>query len=70
MGLGMVLAAGCPFRLITRTAEGDVSALSAIVGFACGVVVFANTLPWLQKVFTPLTYGKVTYLYELIALLR
>jgi len=68
MGFGMVLAAGCPFRLITRTSEGDLNAMFAIVGFALGGVIFAHTLPWLQKIFTPLIFTKATYLYDLLKL--
>lgn len=70
MGLGMVLAAGCPFRLITRTSEGDLTALFAIVGFALGGVVFAHALPWLQREFIPLTFTKMIYLYDLVKLIR
>lgn len=70
MGLGMVLAAGCPFRLITRTSEGDPTALVAILGFALGGVVFAYSLPLLQKIFMPYTFTKAMYLYDLIKLIR
>ncbi len=70
MGLGMVLAAGCPFRLITRTSEGDLHAMFAILGFALGGVVFAHALPWLQKTFTPLTFINMIYLYDLLKLVR
>jgi uncharacterized membrane protein YedE/YeeE len=70
MGLGMVLAAGCPFRLITRTSEGDLNAMFAIVGFALGGVVFAHTLPRLQKIFIPLTFTNMIYLSDLLKLIR
>lgn len=70
MGFGMVLAAGCPFRLITRSSEGDLTALFAIAGFALGGVIFAHTLPLLQRIFTPLIFTKEIYLYDLIKLIR
>ena len=70
MGLGMVLAAGCPFRLITRTAEGDLTALFAIMGFVFGVSVFAHSLPWLQKIFVPMTFNQAIYLFDLMKLMK
>jgi uncharacterized membrane protein YedE/YeeE len=57
MGIGMVIAAGCPFRLITRIAEGDGTALSAMLGFVAGIVVFAYAMPYMYEFFNNLTFS-------------
>lgn len=69
MGIGMVLAAGCPFRLITRTAEGDMTALFAIFGFVFGIVIFSRLMPFLQKVFVPLIFTDLTTMGDVLHLL-
>ena len=62
MGLGMALAAGCPFRLMVRAAEGELSAIGAFAGVVAGIIIFAQMLPWLAHVFAPFTYhGPLTF---------
>lgn len=65
MGIGMVIAAGCPFRLITRTGEGDLTALFAIVGFIAGIIIFAQTLPYLKEFFTQYSFSEATFIQDL-----
>ena len=60
MGLGMAVAAGCPFRLITRTCEGELLAVSALGGFVAGIVLFAYALPTLPTFFAPFVYHGAT----------
>lgn len=65
MGLGMVIAAGCPFRLITRIAEGDGTALSAMLGFIAGIVVFAHTMPYFYDFFNNLSFSTEYFVTDL-----
>ena len=44
VGFFSVLAGGCPFRQHVMAAEGSRSALSYIVGFAIGAVIFHKLL--------------------------
>ena len=62
MGLGMALASGCPFRMIVRAAEGELSAIGTFVGVVVGIIMFAQMLPWLAHLFAPFTYhGQLTF---------
>lgn len=65
MGLGMVIAAGCPFRLITRIAEGDGTALSAMLGFVAGIVVFAHAMPYFYDFFNNLSFSTEYFITDL-----
>jgi uncharacterized membrane protein YedE/YeeE len=56
MGLGMAIAAGCPFRLITRASEGELLAVTALAGFVVGIIIFAYALPTLHHFFAPFVY--------------
>jgi len=69
MGLGMVLAAGCPFRLITRSAEGDLTAWFAILGFIGGIVIFAYLLPTLQCTCGKVIFSKSYYLSDIFKMI-
>jgi uncharacterized membrane protein YedE/YeeE len=62
MGFGMAISAGCPFRLMVRAAEGELSAIGAFAGLIAGIIIFAQVLPWLAQVFGPYTYhGPLTF---------
>jgi len=56
MGLGMAVAAGCPFRLITRASEGEMLAVTALGGFVVGIILFAYALPSMARFFEPYVY--------------
>jgi uncharacterized membrane protein YedE/YeeE len=62
MGFGMAISAGCPFRLMVRLAEGELSAVGAFVGLIAGIIIFAQVLPSLAQIFGPYTYhGPLTF---------
>ena len=62
MGFGMALAAGCPFRLIVRIGEGELSGVAAFAGLVLGIIIFAQLLPWLAHVFASFQYhGPLTF---------
>jgi uncharacterized membrane protein YedE/YeeE len=66
MGIGMSVAAGCPFRLITRASEGELSAVTAIGGFIVGITAFAYALPFLYNFFAPYTFTGPNTFVQLI----
>lgn len=61
----MVIAAGCPYRLIVRACEGDSGAWAAIVGALIGISIFAQGLPQLNAFFVKYSYPQITYIYQL-----
>jgi uncharacterized membrane protein YedE/YeeE len=65
MGIGMVIAAGCPFRLITRASEGDLTAVFAILGFVLGIVLFAQVLPSIRDFFIHYSFSEATFIQDL-----
>lgn len=65
MGLGMAVAAGCPFRLITRASEGELLAVTALGGFVVGIIFFAYALPSLHQFFAPYVYHGATTFTQL-----
>jgi YedE family putative selenium metabolism protein len=58
-GLAAVMLGGCPFRQVIMSGEGDVDALSAVLGMAAGAYVmhsfqFASTAKGLSPMAWPL----------------
>jgi uncharacterized membrane protein YedE/YeeE len=49
MGLFAVLAGGCPFRQHVMAAEGSISAMTYLLGFAAGAVLFHKCIAPLGK---------------------
>lgn len=70
MGIGMVIAAGCPFRLITRASEGDLTALFALFGFVLGIILFAQFLPSLHAFFNQYAFPELTFLPDILKVLK
>lgn len=69
MGIGMVIAAGCPFRLITRASEGDLTALFALFGFIFGIIIFAQVLPLLHAFFNQYSFSQVTFIQDILKII-